>query len=126
MKSQKTETKKHHSWFSRHRILSGIGIAILAAILILICWRAFNNYQAVQYQKSLDPFYTPPSPLPAGKPGDIIRSEPMNNASVPGGTAYRILYLTQLPDGSAAVSSGMIFVPTAPAPAGGQRKVVAW
>ncbi|MEI7629544.1 MAG: lipase family protein, partial [Actinomycetes bacterium] len=42
-----------------------------------------------------------------------------------GATAYRMLYSTQRPDGTPAVSGGMMFIPDGPAPAGG-RKVVAW
>lgn len=85
-------------------------------------------------------FYTAPA-VPAGAPGTIIRCQ--EHPPIPGLTgarAYRVLYLTQAPaptpQYSAAfvagvtplvnrISSGMIFVPDAPAPASG-RPVVAW
>lgn len=78
------------------------------------------------YQKTLDVFYSPPTPLPSNVPGYVIRTEIMANVSVPGGgTATRILYVTQLADGKPAVSSGIVFVPDNPAPVGG-RPIVAW
>lgn len=75
------------------------------------------------FQSSLAAFYTSPS-TPAA-PGELIRIEPIANLDIPGGTAYRMLYGTQAPDGSAAVSSGMILIPDSPAPAAG-RPVLAW
>ena len=69
-------------------------------------------------------FYTPPSPLPIGKPGTIIRRE-----VIPGyakaATTYRVLYLSTGNDGKPAAVSGLIEIPDQPAPAGG-RKVVAF
>ena len=71
-----------------------------------------------------DPFYVPPSPLPAGKPGDIIRyrSAP---APLPGTQAWDVLYLSTTVAGSPAAVSGTVIVPTAPYP-GGTRPVVAY
>jgi alpha-beta hydrolase superfamily lysophospholipase len=76
-----------------------------------------------QRQRALEPFYTPPYPLPI-TPGTLLRSEPLG-VGVPGGTAHRILYVSQTADGVAAASGGMIVVPSTPAPPGG-RPVVAW
>lgn len=74
----------------------------------------------------MEPFYTAPNPLPVGKPGDIIRSEPLTPAvNLNNANAYRVLYRTETPDGTARVSSGMLFLPTTPAPKGG-RNVVSW
>lgn len=75
------------------------------------------------FQSSLADFYA--SPDAEAAPGELIRIEPIANLDVPGGTAYRMLYGTQAPDGTAAVSSGMIVIPDTPAPAGG-RPVLAW
>jgi pimeloyl-ACP methyl ester carboxylesterase len=81
-------------------------------------------------QAALDPFYTPPSPLP-GDPGTLIRTEPLDFADpaqvteVDGGTAYRMLYISARPDGTPAASGAMVFVPDSPAPAEG-RPVLAW
>jgi len=75
------------------------------------------------FQNSLTEFYA--TPEEAAAPGELIRIEPITDLDVPGGTAYRTLYGTQAPDGTATVSSGMMIIPDAAAPAGG-RPVLAW
>ena len=81
-------------------------------------------------QAALDPFYAPPQPLDAA-PGTLLRTEPLafadpvETTDVEGGTAYRMLYVSARPDGTAAVSGAMVFIPDAPAPAEG-RPVLAW
>ena len=75
------------------------------------------------FQQSLTEFYTVPEET--AEPGELIRIEAIADLDIPGGTAYRMLYGTQAPDGSAAVSSGMLIVPTDPAPEEG-RPVLAW
>jgi hypothetical protein len=71
-----------------------------------------------------DPFYIPPSPLPAGQPGDIIRYRPAP-APLPGTQAWDVLYLSTTVSGSPTAVSGTVIVPTAPYP-GGTRPVVAY
>ena len=81
-------------------------------------------------QAALDPFYAPPQPLDAA-PGTLLRTEPLafadpvETTDVEGGTAYRMLYVSARPDGTAAVSGAMVFIPDTPAPAEG-RPVLAW
>lgn len=71
-----------------------------------------------------DDFYDPPSPLPAGPPGTIIRVEPL--PFVPAGArGWRVLYRSTQPDGSPLAVSGVIYAPDEPAPAEG-RPVVVW
>lgn len=84
---------------------------------------AVSAQEATAFQNSLADFYATPSEPAA--PGELIRIEELTDLTVPGGTAYRMLYGTQAPDGSATVSSGMLFVPTGDAPAEG-RPVLAW
>jgi len=62
-----------------------------------------------------DGFYTPPADVPS-EPGTLIRSEPMTVGVPAGATAWRILYTTTDPDGSPAVSSGMVLAPADPGP----------
>lgn len=101
-----------------------IGAGAWIGVGIVKNWH--NDKQQNNYQKSIQAFYDVPSPLPSQTPGYLIRSEKITNVNVPnGGTAYRILYVTQVPNGTPAVSSGVIFVPAGEAPSGG-RKVVAW
>lgn len=104
-------------------------LAILLALGVVGVANVLGQRAAAQnLQTSLDPFYTPPDPLPQ-EPGTVIRVEPLTfddtQLSVQGGTAYRMLYVSQRPDGTAAASGAMVFVPDTPAPEGG-RKVVAW
>jgi hypothetical protein len=100
--------------------------ALGVALVLLACVAAFTlrAEESRRLQTDLAPFYTPPTPLPAGQPGDLIRVEPMTPAPA-GATAWRILYHSQdLHENDVAVS-GMVFVPTSPAPPGG-RPIVAW
>ena len=71
-------------------------------------------------------FYTPPSPLPAGAPGTIIASQPVTGAPT-GSQAWTILYLSTGLQNQPIAVSGVVFVPTAPAPpSAGGRPVLAW
>jgi len=109
-----------------------IGILLLAALVTGVVFGVASvmgqRTKAQDLQASLDPFYTPPSPLPTD-PGTVIRVEPLtfddSMFTVEGGTAYRMLYVSARPDGTTAASGAMVFVPDVPAPEGG-RKVVAW
>jgi len=76
------------------------------------------------YSQPSDPFYVPPSPLPAGKPGEIIRSQPMAGAPA-GSQAFQVLYHSTSVSGQDIAVSGFIVVPDGDAPAGG-RPVVTW
>ena len=100
-----------------------VGAIFFSLLMALIASYVASTRETNITQSGLDAFYTPPSPIPT-KPGTLIRSEPLT-VNVPGATAYRMLYSTQRPDGTPAVSGGMMFIPDEPAPAGG-RKVVAW
>jgi len=72
----------------------------------------------------LPAFYAIPDPLPQGAPGELIASEKVD---VPGleGTLYRVMYHSQSIQGADIPVTGMIAVPTTPAPAGG-FPVVSW
>ena len=126
MINNKKKVKNHMLFF---KIVFIIGLIVVLAIVAVLVYqgvkKTISNHKETTFQNSINPFYAPPNPLPSNKPGSLIRSEKIDNLSVPGGSAYRILYNTQLPDGTLTVSSGMIFVPNTPAPEGG-RKVVAW
>lgn len=104
-----------------------IGIILLAVVIAAAVFGVGtllgNRMAADERQEALQPFYTPPDPLPT-TPGVLLRSEPLGIA-VAGGTASRILYTSELADGTISVSGGMLFVPDAPAPAEG-RPVIAW
>lgn len=112
------------------RALKAIGILFLALLLAGtvtgVAFFASNKASTEQQQAQLESFYTTPSPLPPGRPGDIIRSEPLTPAPpLRNANSYRVLYRTEKPDGTSRVSGAMLFIPTSSVPAGG-RKIVSW
>src|ERR1700722_14643555 len=60
-------------------------------------------------------FYEPPSPLPEGRPGELIRAEPMDAYLVPGvrlrARAWRVLYHSTGAVGGRAAVSGTVLLP---------------
>ena len=70
-----------------------------------------------------DAFYLPPVPLPTGKPGALIRAEPITAPA--GAHAWRVLSHTKSIAGQDTALSGVIVAPDGPAPKGG-RPIVAW
>lgn len=92
-------------------VLLGIG----AVVAVVVVERAAPDAPG--------PFYSPPSPLPDGDPGEILRQEEMESLA-PGSTAHRVLYLSTDHEGEPAAASGVIYVPEGRAPAGG-RGIVA-
>jgi len=71
-------------------------------------------------------FYSTPSPLPAGRPGELIRAEEFGEYQLPEGvSAVRILYHSRSANGEDVAASGVILVPDEPAPVGGWP-VIAW
>ena len=76
------------------------------------------------------PFYEDPNPIPNGRPGLILKTEPQPVAAstnAPAGTTLqKILYLSTDPQtGKRVPVSGQIWVPPGPVPKGG-RPVIAW
>lgn len=67
-----------------------------------------------------DDFYTPPSPLPAGAPGDIIRARPAK-AGPPKAralaSAWQVMYLSTNANGQPTAVTGMVLVPKKGEPA---------
>jgi len=59
-----------------------------------------------------------------GEPGDLVRTQALDGPPV-GARAWRVLYHSTDQAGRDIVVSGLVIVPTAPAPAGG-RAIVSW
>ncbi|WP_216207237.1 lipase family protein [Amycolatopsis aidingensis] len=68
-------------------------------------------------------FYTPPSPLPAGQNGDVIKSQP---SFILGSQATRIMYLSRDSKGATIPVTGTVMVPDKPWTGGGKRPIVAY
>ncbi|MBO0821685.1 MAG: hypothetical protein J2P26_12645, partial [Nocardiopsaceae bacterium] len=75
-----------------------------------------------------DDFYTPPSPLPPGQPGDIIwyREVTPPASAIPASTVYQVLYRSVGVSGKAIAVSGDVFVPKAKWTGQGTRPLVAY
>lgn len=104
-------------------VLIVVAACVLSLFVVVVISLVSDSEQSSQEQSALDPFYTPPDPL-IGKPGDIIRSEPLDGFAITGANGYRILYISQNPAGQLQASGGMVWIPTAPAQ--GKRDVVAY
>lgn len=70
-------------------------------------------------------FYDTPVPLPPGKPGDLIRSAPLQYALSLHVQAVRILYYSRSASGELVAASGVVLFPDGKPPAGGWP-VIAW
>jgi Secretory lipase len=74
----------------------------------------------------LTKFYDTPATLPAGKPGELIRSEPFYDYLLPYGiSAFRILYHSRSPNGEDVPVTGVVLLPDGTPPAAGWP-VIAW
>jgi hypothetical protein len=71
-------------------------------------------------------FYDAPSPLPPGKPGELIRSEPFDEYDLPYEvSAVRILYHSRSAAGDDVAVSGVVLIPDGKPPKGGWP-IIAW
>jgi hypothetical protein len=78
-------------------------------------------------------FYTPPDPLPAGAPGDLVRTEPSQLVLEPSGqlgaimaTGTRIMYRSIDPRGNPVAVTGTYFEPFNPWPGAGPRPLIVY
>jgi hypothetical protein len=75
----------------------------------------------------LTSFYDTPVPLPGGKPGELIRSEPFDQYALPlGVSAVRILYHSRSAAGEDVAASGVVLFPEDETPPAGGWPVIAW
>lgn len=75
----------------------------------------------------LTKFYDTPNPLPAGKPGDLIRSRPFDAYELPlSVSAVRILYHSRSAAGEDVAVSGVVLFPYDKKPPAGGWQVIAW
>lgn len=69
-------------------------------------------------------FYQPPSPLPAGGPGDLIRQAASADNLPDGAIAWRVMYRSTDEQGKPVAVTGTVVAPEQPAAS--PRPVVAW
>lgn len=102
-----------------------IGASAVVAVAIVV-WFVISDRNSEIPIEPAGPFYRAPSNLSTGKPGSVLRTEPIIEGVPDGAQAWRILYRsTAFNTGNPIAVSGVIFVPTGPAPRSG-RPVVAW
>ena len=106
-----------------------LGAALLVAAIALTslsaCWNVDRRAGGEAADKLTDAeFYTLPSAIPAGQPGDIIRYKQADGAPV-GSRAWRVIYHSRDMNGADIPVSTMVIVPDNEAPLGG-RVIVSW
>jgi hypothetical protein len=83
--------------------------------------------QAKRHSLPLTKFYDTPRPLPAGKPGDLIRSASFEQYELPPSvSAVRILYHSRSATGEDVAASGIVLTPYGKNPPAGGWPVIAW
>lgn len=102
------------------RLLIGLTAVLLIILLLVLAAYVRTSIR----QAGLQPFYDTSGLAATGRPGQVVRQEPLG-VKVDGGQGIRLLYRTQRADGSYTFSSGMVFIPDN-ANAGLPRPVVAW
>jgi hypothetical protein len=115
-----------------------ISLTAVAAVSLILAGLAgnpeFAQAQTVMPAKGfrqqanlpLTSFYDTPHPLPSGKPGDLIRSEPINQYHLPYElSALRILYHSRTANGDDVAVSAVVVIPDGQPPTGGWP-VIAW
>jgi hypothetical protein len=79
---------------------------------------------AVQALLPIDAFYDPPAQITTA-PGALLRSEPLVGRVLPAGSqAWRMQYVTTMPDGSPVVAAATVLAPSGPPVA--PMPVIAW
>lgn len=105
-------------------------LSILAAMALApVASADLADPPGLQYQA----FYSPPEPLPPGKPGDLIRSEPSHLVLEPSGQlgafvadGTRIMYRSTGPLGQPTAVTGTYFEPHNPWPGKGPRPLISY
>ena len=112
----------------------GIAFAVTAAILF-VANPSFAQAPApapvkrsqILHTLPLTKFYDTPHPLPAGKPGELIRSESFDEYELPPEvSAVRILYHSRSASGEDVATSGVVLIPSEEKPPAGGWPVIAW
>jgi pimeloyl-ACP methyl ester carboxylesterase len=111
-----------------------MALAVTAAILF-VANAAFAQAPATapvkpsQILHTLRPtkFYDTPHSLPAGKPGELIRSESFEEYELPPEvSAVRILYHSRSASGEDVATSGVVLIPSDEKPPAGGWPIIAW
>jgi pimeloyl-ACP methyl ester carboxylesterase len=110
-------------WESPNRWILLLAAASTVGIVGVAITFLIGYYRAATPQIP-SPFYTPPQPLPQGKPGTIIRRESLLSNLPEGAQAWRVMYLSTDLEGQPIAVTGTIVAPngTSAKP----RNIIAW
>lgn len=107
------------------RRLATVGLAASLALLVLSGCTVWNDLEEhARQEDEARPFYDVPDPLPAGEPGELIRTLSITTAPT-GSRAWRVLYHSTDLAGDDIAVSGTVVVPDGTPPEGGWP-VIAW
>ncbi|WP_083982231.1 lipase family protein [Actinomadura hibisca] len=111
----------------------GLGSALACVLSLALLQGPAAAAPGVPPPPAKDPFYKPPSPLPAGRPGDVIRARPSvftldpGRRSPYGGVkAWQLLYRSESATGGPIAVSGTVLVPAKPWARKGKRPLVSY
>ncbi|WP_235834614.1 lipase family protein [Actinomadura logoneensis] len=104
------------------RVLAVVSAALAAVTAALPAGTA----RADSIPPQNDAFYQPPNPLPAGRPGDVIRSRTASYPPLLGVSSTQVLYRSVNATGQAVAVSGTVLVPRTPWLGGGSRPLVSY
>lgn len=118
------------SW-NRLRFLKAAIIVACLALTILYLQGQAASVRRSEIQRAnvlpLTKFYDTPDPLPAGKSGELIRSQPLDEYRLPFSvSAVRVLYHSRSASGEDVAVSGVVLVPYDKRPPAGGWPVIAW
>jgi pimeloyl-ACP methyl ester carboxylesterase len=117
---------------SRIPVLSAAFVALASCVLVVGVAPAVAGATVPASTSSCvtSSFYVPPSPLPKGKPGTVIRWQTGCDYLAPGVAApanvWNVLYKSTNANQQAIAVSGTVLVPTAPWTGAGPRPLVAY
>ena len=110
---------------SRHRSVQFAFLALcIAGCILPAASQESTTSPAAVTVRAPDAFYDPPAERP-GKPGELLRSEPLKDVTLPYGLrGWRILYTTTIDDQTPATAVATVFAPgNMPE---GPRPVIMW
>src|ERR1700756_4122999 len=115
-----------------------VGVLVIDLVaIVLVCLSVTGAYPPPARADGDEPqyadFYLPPDPLPPGRPGDLIRTEPSRLGLEPSGqlgaiiaTGTRIMYRSTDARGNPTAVTGTYFEPDNPWPGVGPRPLISY
>lgn len=117
----------------RRNITRCTTVLVVAALMLTASPATPMNPVARADDQLYEEFYTPPTPLPDGRPGDLIRTEPSRLVLEPSGqlgafvgTGTRIMYRSNDAQGEPVAVTGTYIEPDAPWTGKGPRPLLAY